>query len=542
MKRLILALALVFGALGASAQPRVYLSTTNGVYVIQSLQIGGQTFTNLTGLGLTNDQGVLKVVGGGSGTGNADTNAPNGWSQKQTFAGGIDAPGTNILGVLHVTAIESDTPIDQSIGGTGGTNAATAQAALGLQPDVDVQAYRLALKQVALAMLADGDMPYINSSGVATNTPSLAYGRSLLNTLDAAAARALLGAVYGGGDTMTGHLKLPTYAYDAATWTNGSRTNEAATRVDVANKIEQLAIGGTFFSSVSSDFTNAAGQLQFAPEATAGTGKILRETAAGTNSQLNGLSDVTVSNPLPGQSLIVSSGDTNKWVNGFPSKLEESDYWQEQFTPITGGASGITGALTPFGNSSISGGAAPTMNATYAGRYGVVLLKSATSTNWYTGGAIGFSGAGSGFDSTYIMQLRSDAILVLTNDLYGRVGYTDQMSNNGPGDAVNFLVTNGVIRGEAIQGGTSNITQTATGFTASSNVWYTFKVFKTNTTAHFRLYTNRTQLAWEDSVTSNVPTNGQLLMPMIIGMAGGNGATNKILMGVDNFGYRQTVQ
>lgn len=477
-------------------------------------------------------------VSGGGGTGNASTNVEQNWSAKQTFAAGIDAPGTNNLGVIHATAIESDLPIAQSIGGTGGTDAETARSALGLRYDEDVMVFYPALKQIAQAMLADGHMPVRSSGGGMTNTPSLAFGRGLLNTTDAAAVRALIGAVYGSGDTMTGQLRLPTYAYDAATWTNGSRTNEAATRVDVATKIEQLAIGGAFFSSVSSDFTNAAGQLQFAPEATAGTGKLLRETAAGTNTQLAGLTDVTISTPIRGQSLVY---DGTKWGNGVASAMDASDYWIEHFTPIISGAAGLTEARVPFTTSQLNSGVV-TMNATYAGRNGVITFSGKAATNQFTGGSIGYTTGQAVLNPTNVLQYKADIILVLTNDLWGRIGYTDQANTNDPTDALMFTTTNGVVFGMACQGGFANRTQTSTSFIASSNVWYSFRIFMTNSTAWFRIYTNQTQLAWQESITSNVPGNGQYFGPWAMAECGGAGSTNKILMGVDTFGHRFSVQ
>lgn len=499
-------------------------------------------FTNLA---KSTDGKVLKLVAGlpawaddetGASSGNADTNSANGWSQKQTFAGGVDAPGTNTLGVIHVTAIESDTPLSQSIGGTGGTNAESSRVALGLQPDVDVQTYRLALKQLALAILASGDMPFLDSSGVVTNTPSKDFGRSLLNGVDAAAVRALLGAVYGAGDTMTGHLKLPTHAYDASTWTNGSRTNEAVTRMDVANKIEQLAIGGAFFSSVSSDFTNAAGQLQFAPEATAGTGKILRETAAGTNSQLSGLTDVVLTNPQEGDSLI---HDGSVWRNKPASRMELATRRIEIFTSIFGTAAEEAISLDEFTSGTASSGT-KTLTGVYAGRNGV-WQASAAPAAISSGAYINKNGSSLGLTNEF--EFDCNFILVLTNGIMVKAGFGDTMtSTNFPTDACQLVITNGLMVGESCAGGYGSRTQTATSFLGASNTWYRINIKGTNTVAHFRLYTNLTQLAWTDSVSSTVPNNTQLVGPGIIAMSTGSQSTNKMLLGVDTFGIAFSVQ
>jgi hypothetical protein len=476
---------------------------------------------------------ALHNVTGGGGTGNADTNSANGWSQRQTFAGGIDAPGTNNLGVIHVTGIESDTAIDQSIGGTGGTDAESARAALGLQYDVDVQAYYPALKQLALAMLAEGHMAWRNAAGVVTNTPSLAFGRSVLNTADAAAVRALIGAVYGAGDTMSGPLLVPYIGIVAGHTNVGS--NQVATLRAVAEVEQRVSVGG-FISSVSSDFENVAGQLLVTN--TTGTGPILRRSAAGTNAEFAGLADVEISNPVAGQAVVYNG---SKWRNGRATRMDTADQWVEYFTGIFGGSANLAVAMYPFTYGGINSGVTALL-PTYAGRNGVFSMATAASTATFTGASINFTSAGTCLDPTNELAFRTEFIWVITNSVIARLGFGDQFNTNLPTDCVQFAATNGLVVGEASQGGFGNRTQTATSFLCGTNIWYVAKLSVTNSTAWFRLYTNRTQLAWEDSVASNVPGTGQLVGPGVAFSGTAADSTNKVLAGVDTYGFGHSVQ
>ena len=197
-------------------------------------------FTNLA---KSTDGKVLKLVAGlpawaDDETGNVDTNSPNTWSQIQTFTAGIDAStGTNELGVLRVSSIESDAPIGQSIGGTGGTNAASARAALGLTIGYDVQAYDANLAQLATVGWASGDMPWFDGSNL-TNLATTAAGRTLLAAANAAAQwSALLSSALQSG------------AYDSGTW-NGV-TDKAITPDQFRDVIVALPGGSNAVATVT---------------------------------------------------------------------------------------------------------------------------------------------------------------------------------------------------------------------------------------------------------------------------------------------------
>jgi len=236
------------------------------------------------------DDGTLATPSGGGG-GNASTNVAQGWSAAQTFnAPVVINTNLTISGDLAVNSITAANGISVSDGGTGATNAAGARTSLGLVLDQDVQAYRLPLLQFHFAMAATGDMPYRNSGGIITNATSTTAGRALLTAADAAAQRTALGlgtmaletaANYAllAGATFTGDISVPDEAYDATAW-NGSL--EAPTKNAIRDKIESLPGGTNFISTISSDFEVVTGELRVTN--TVGTGRIVRESAAGGGS------------------------------------------------------------------------------------------------------------------------------------------------------------------------------------------------------------------------------------------------------------------
>lgn len=234
-----------------------------------------------------NSNDIVAAIGGafpGSGSGNASTNVAQGWSAPQVFT----APTNEFTGTLVASNMTTGTLraqsmiLDEPIGVPAlGTNLADAQAELQLTPDVNVQTFRLALLQIAIALTASGDMPYRNASGILTNVSSTAAGRTLLAALDAAAQRTALGVPSIAGDTFTGPLLVPYDAYDPA-WTNNSHSNEVVTKKAFALKAELLGAGGSFFSAVDTNFTNSAGTLKFAANATVGSGALVRESSIPT--------------------------------------------------------------------------------------------------------------------------------------------------------------------------------------------------------------------------------------------------------------------
>ena len=279
MKKIVLACIFWFSALTAWAQPVIYLSTTNGIYVIPVLQIGGQQFTNLLGSGLTNDNGKLRLSGPTSG----DVFLTN----NQTFLGSNQFTKSVTADVANVVTLHLVNPGGISSGFTGGGTEAEARTQLGLHYDFDVQVFRLPLLQLYVALAADGDMPYRSADGTITNTVSTAAGRTLLSAASSAAQRTILGAIAKDGDTLTVPFFVPYVPY-SANWTN-SGSNGVPTWRSIAEVLEDPNVG-IYITSVDTNFNVVLGGLSLTNLEAGASGRLVRKSqidnfaAPGTNS------------------------------------------------------------------------------------------------------------------------------------------------------------------------------------------------------------------------------------------------------------------
>lgn len=331
MKRLILIpLLLVATLCSALAQPRTYLSSTNGIYVIPILQIGGQQFTNLAGIGLTNDNGTLKVIGG-LGGGDAYLAADQIFTGTNQFLGPL-----TLISDLYANSIVLASPGPISAGFTGAGTAEGARSNLALIYDVNVQAFRLPLLQLAVALAASGDVPYRNAAGIITNITSTAAGRQLLTAALASDQLGYLGALAKAGDTATGPIFVPYVPY-SANWTNLT-SNGVPTWRSVAEKIEALSIGA-YISSVDTNFEVVGGQLRVTNVEPGAAGTIVLK------SQLDSLAVTATNSTL----VEVLTNATGTWFKNSNAKMV-------RVIAIGGGAGGGSGAQGTNGGFAGGGG------------------------------------------------------------------------------------------------------------------------------------------------------------------------------------------
>ncbi|AYD02188.1 hypothetical protein [Neorhizobium sp. NCHU2750] len=87
-------------------------------------------------------------------------------------------------------------------GGTGATNATAAREALGLKIGTNIQAYDALLQAMSGLVTANNQLIYTTGADTVALTTLSAYGRSLIDDADAAAARATLGL--GNVSTLNG--------------------------------------------------------------------------------------------------------------------------------------------------------------------------------------------------------------------------------------------------------------------------------------------------------------------------------------------------
>lgn len=169
----------------SSAAFQTALSFTNGV--TNSAGVVSLAIAPGSNVTLSTNAGTVTInSSGGGGVGDVTLAGTNLFTGPNTFGGATVVSNLTVPGTLAVGSITSDTPLGMAIGGTGGTNAESARASLGVTYDVDVQAYRLGLLQAALALTSDGHMVYHNGTLV-TNVASTAAGRALLTAASASA-------------------------------------------------------------------------------------------------------------------------------------------------------------------------------------------------------------------------------------------------------------------------------------------------------------------------------------------------------------------
>jgi hypothetical protein len=160
----------------------INLATNSGL-VITSDEL--QVNSSIAGNGLTFSNGVIAV----GGTSDRITVSSDAIDIASTYIGqnSITTVGTIGSGTWQGTAV------GLAYGGTGATDAPTARTNLGLAIGTNVQAYDAELAAIAGLSSAADKLPYFTGSGTASLADFTSYGRSLVDDVDAAAARTTLG-------------------------------------------------------------------------------------------------------------------------------------------------------------------------------------------------------------------------------------------------------------------------------------------------------------------------------------------------------------
>ena len=256
------------------------------------------------------------------------------------------------------------------------------------------------LTALAGSVTAPDTMIYFSGLDTATVTSLTAYGRSIIASADASAARTTLGLAIGTDvqaydadlgaiatlSGTTGFLKKTaanTWSLDTNTYLTGNQT------ITLSGDVTGSGATGIAVTLANSGVTSGTyGSATQVPVFTVDAkGRVtgVTNTAINLISALSGLSDVTITTPADGQLLRYTGGGTNKWVNWTPNYITAN-----QTITVSGDAtgSGSTSIALTLANSGVSAGTYTKVTVDVKGR---VTTGATLSTGDLPSGTINIS-------------------------------------------------------------------------------------------------------------------------------------------------------
>lgn len=436
--RTILAIIAAFIGLGAFGQTNIptrqMMVSTNGEVKwptnITSITIGGTTYTNLRGFGLTITNGQLSV----------DTSQLPVGSGGSGLVTSVSSDFEVDAGELSVTNTVGTGPLlRQSEAGSGGTNFINAVSA-----DFQVLAASLSLTNTTgtgAILRASTLSPYLLSATAAStyatlDSPSFT-GTASFEFIDAGEVQVPFASLYASANSssnLTGTI-------DGGSWTNLNGSSiatgtVAAARIDSAMATD-AEVAATFAPLASPALTGSP----TVPTASAGlsntvaasTAYVDRAVASGGGGGGGGLSDGGTASSLTVTNLIASN------LNGVELYNDAAgDVWSDGHTTIN---SLVT--FLPYGYGAALASGTSVSGTGTTNRPSIQRLRSSASANSgfsYYGSGEGIILGGSEFTELLVT-------LCATNGTVVRFGFLDSVTTTEPTDGAYFELANGWLYG-----------------------------------------------------------------------------------------------
>jgi len=286
---------------GISATHTITLSPNDAqkIYFVYNTTGQSVVFTQGSGGNVTiaaGDSGIIYADGGGGGA--AVLNLTDHFAMNS-----VKITGGSISGITDLAIAD---------GGTGASSASSARTNLGLAIGSDVQAYNAALQSIAGLSTSANQTIYATGSNTYAVTSLTAFGRSLIDDADAAAAQATIGLSIGTN----------VQAYNAALQSISGLTTAADQMIYTTASNTYAVTGLTSAGRALLDDADAAAQ-----RTTLGLGTISTQDASSvtiTGGSISGITDLAVADGGTGAS-DASGARTNLGFTGGVTSIVTAD-------------------------------------------------------------------------------------------------------------------------------------------------------------------------------------------------------------------------